>query len=138
VTLQAALSRIRSQVCADDGSRPTLTLEEFFEGNSDLGSIGCNLPDHPGVDCFYDVLRTIRARGDVQDVLVGISEDMGDEEWPFSDSVYILTSAPAEEVARWVAPLQPDPLGEPGYFPAPPPEAPQLKPGYVAYTVWWD
>ena len=25
--------------------RPLLTLEEFFEGNDNYGSIGCNLPD---------------------------------------------------------------------------------------------
>ena len=31
---------------------PTVSLEDFFEGNDDLGSIGCNLSAHPGVDVF--------------------------------------------------------------------------------------
>jgi hypothetical protein len=37
----------------------------------------------------------VRARPDVQAVIVGITEDMGDDDWPFSDSVYVLTSATA-------------------------------------------
>jgi hypothetical protein len=115
-----------------------VTLEEFFEGNNDEGSIGCNLTDHPGVHRFYEVLRAVRARPEVQDVLVGIAEDMGDNEWPFSDSVYVLTSAPSHDVQQWVAELQPDEMGEPGYFPAPPPGAPKLRPGYSALTIWWD
>ena len=50
--------------------RPVVTLEDFFEGNQDEASIGCNLVDHPGVDRFYETLRGIRDRADVQDVLV--------------------------------------------------------------------
>jgi hypothetical protein len=132
------LDRIRAQDSSPEGARPIVTLEEFFEGNDDLGSIGCNLIDHPGIDRFYAVLRAVRARPNVQDVLIGITEDMGDEEWPFSDSVYVLTSAPAPEVQQWVADLQPDEIGAPGYFPPPPATAPVPRPGFVVWTLWWD
>ena len=33
-----------------EGPRPLVSLEEYFDGNDDLGSIGCNLSDHPGVE----------------------------------------------------------------------------------------
>jgi len=132
------LSRIREQGFPEDGARPVVTLEEFFEGNDDLGSIGCNLTEHPGPQRFYAVLRDVRGRGDVQDVLVAITEDMGDDEWPFSDSIYVVTSASREQVAQWVAELQPDPLGGEGYFPTAPGAAPALKPGFRVYTLWWD
>ncbi len=50
------------------GLEPVVSLELFFEGNDDPGSIGCNLTDHPGVDRFYAVLRGIRDRPDVHGV----------------------------------------------------------------------
>jgi len=34
---------------------PTVSLEDFFEGNDDLGSIGCNLSAHPGVGGFCGI-----------------------------------------------------------------------------------
>jgi hypothetical protein len=132
------LDRIRAQDSGPDGARPIVTLEDFFEGNDDLGSIGCNLTDHPGIDRFYAALRSVRARPDVQEVLIGITEDMGDEEWPFSDTVYVLTSAPAPEVLQWLAELQPDEIGAPGDFPALPPTAPVPRPGFVVWTLSWD
>jgi hypothetical protein len=68
----------------DVGREPVISLELFFEGNDDPGSIGCNLPDHPGVHHFYTVLRHIRDRADVHDVRIGITEVMSRDEWPFS------------------------------------------------------
>jgi hypothetical protein len=132
------LARIRAQSFANDGARPIVTLEEFFAGNDDLGSIGCNLARHPGTQRFYEVLRAVRARSDVQDVLIAITEDMGDDQWPFSDCVYVLTSARSEDVARWVDELEPDPLKSDGFFPAAPRDAPALRPGFRAHTLWWD
>ena len=51
-----------------------------FEGNDDLGSIGCNLLDHPGPAHFYEVLRSIRDRSEVHGVWVGITEVMAPED----------------------------------------------------------
>jgi hypothetical protein len=53
---------------------PVVSLEDFFTGNNDLGSIGCNLENHPGTQRFFAILRSIRARPEVQDVLVTIYE----------------------------------------------------------------
>ena len=81
--------------------RPLLTLEEFFEGNGYVGSIGCNLTPTPSPTQFYDLLKTIRDRDDVADVLVQITMQDDPDSWPFSDTVWIITSATPEEVAEW-------------------------------------
>lgn len=125
----------------DDTNNPTpypvVSLEDFFEGNEDLGSIGCNLIDHPGVDTFYKILKDVRERDDVQDVLIIINQIDKCLDWPNSDSLYILTSCSKEQVSEWVKRLQPDDIAE-GWVWEKPPAAPQPKEGYKVYWVWWD
>ena len=38
-----------------------VSIERFFDGNDDLGSIGCNLMEHPGVDTFREFAVVVRA-----------------------------------------------------------------------------
>ncbi|SDT38946.1 hypothetical protein [Actinoplanes derwentensis] len=104
-----------------DGREPLVSLELFFEDNDDHGSIGGNLSEHPGVPAFYATLRRVRDRADVTDVLVGISVVPGGGEWPFSDRVQVVTSAPAGDVHAWVAELVPDSVAQKAR----------------AVTVWW-
>jgi hypothetical protein len=123
---------------AGTGPEPVVTLELFFHGNDDVGSIGCNLTDRPGTARFYAVLREIRDRPEVHDVRIGISEVMGGGEWPFSDHVYVITTASAAEVAEWAAELQPDEPGEGWWNGQPPAEPLALPPGAHVVTLWWD
>jgi hypothetical protein len=118
---------------------PVASLEDFFEGNRDEGSIGCNLSEHPGIERFYEVLKEIRARDDVQDVLIEISqvEEEFDDMWPFSETVYIMTSADASEVKEWMEPLGPSEIFE-GWGYGKPSAAPELKWGMVVRGAWWD
>lgn len=119
---------------------PVVSLEEFFVGNDDLGSIGCNLLDeHPGVDGFYRTLADVRGRLEVQDVLIEIYEVEGDQEsqWPFSERVYVLTSAAKPDVERWLAPLFPDDVNE-GWTFGVPTAAPHLEVGVRVFGAWWD
>jgi hypothetical protein len=116
---------------------PIVSLEEFFTGNEDLGSIGCNLTEHPGMAAFYDGLKSIRGRPEVQGVFVAIHEADGDSIWPFSECVYILTSAPIADVSQWVEKLQPSEVSE-GWLYNAPPNAPKLKEGMRAVSCWWD
>jgi hypothetical protein len=120
---------------------PVVSLEDFFEGNADTGSIGCNLTSeqNPGIQSFYDTLRHIRAIPSVDDVLVEIHEVIEDDEstWPFSDRVYIITSMSESEVERLVADLHPDEVAE-GWAYGVPQGGPALKPGMKVYGVWWD
>lgn len=122
------------------GPLPVVSLEDFFLGNEDYGSIGCNLPEHPGPQFFFEKLKGVRARGNVQDVLVEINEveESDDSMWPFSDRVYVLTSAAKEEVADSVAALMPDEVEEGFAYGEPPASAPELRTGMKVYGVWWD
>lgn len=89
--------------------RPLLTLGEFFDGNEDVGSIGCNLSPPPGPGKFHEVLKRIAARPDVADVRVQVTMFDDPEMWPFSDTVWIITSATPDKVAEWFdASIRPD------------------------------
>ncbi len=86
-----------------------LAIDRFFDGNVDLGSIGCNLAEHPGMDAFREVLAGLMSRADVNAVYAQISElDPGEESWPFTDTVLVVASIPRDELARILAPLMPD------------------------------
>ena len=103
-----------------------------------LGSIGCNLADHPGVDHFYSVLRSIRNRPEVHSIWVGISELMPPDEWPFSDHVYVVTTAASHEVARWAASLRPDEPSDGWWNGVPAREAITVPSDAQVVTLWWD
>ena len=91
-----------------DTPRPLLTVEEFFEGNTEIGSIGCNLDGAPSPERFHELFLAIAKRPDVKDIRVQITA-FDVPEWPFSDTVYIMTTASPEEVASWFPPdLRPD------------------------------
>jgi len=125
---------------AEGQDEPVVSLEDFFTGNEDAGTIGANLNPPPGPHLFYESLKDIRSRPEVQDILVEIRETMEDDPdpsmWPFPDQIYILTSASCEEVTQWLAPLQPDEVDSTHInkrvqtmkFPD------NVKP----YRVWWD
>ena len=86
-----------------DTPRPLLTLEEFFEGNDDYGSIGCNFHQgQPAPSEFYALFLQIRERPEVENVLVEVKQQEMPDEWPFTDTVWIITSATAESVREWL------------------------------------
>jgi hypothetical protein len=93
---------------------PLLTLEEFFDGNDYTGSIGCNLEAEPEPGEFYEVLKAIRSRAEVSDVRLQITcVDHPGEDWPFSDTIWIMTSAAPEIVRTWLPEhLAPDEVWE--------------------------
>jgi hypothetical protein len=116
--------------------RPLLTLEEFFEGNDDPGSIGCNLPDaHPRE--FFDVLRRLWDRPDVADVRVEIRSWDDPEEWPFSDTVWVITSLSPQDIQKHLGKrLHADNVvvGWPDY----PVEEVEVPDGMKPLGAWWD
>jgi hypothetical protein len=125
---------------ASGRSIPVVPLDLFFEGNRDVGSIGCNLSPHPGVAHFHNVLTRLRSRPEVQDVLVEVDE-LGDADtWPYSGAVYVLTSLPAADIASSVAALGPeDPIDGPADMPKQTVVGlPQLREGMRVVMLWWD
>jgi hypothetical protein len=117
--------------------RPLLTLEEFFEGNEVIGSIGCNLPGAPTPQQMYAVLKVISKRSDVKDVRVQITA-FDDPDWPFSDTVHIMTSASTDEVGSWFdEDLAPDDVWE-GFQQGQVYEPYVVPMGSKVITCWWD
>lgn len=82
--------------------RPLVTLEEFFTGNDDYGSIGYNLPEQPSPQEFFQILRRIRDRENVADVRIEVQDHEDPQGWPSSDTVWIVTSALADDVTSWL------------------------------------
>jgi hypothetical protein len=76
----------------------------------------------------------------VQDVLVTIYEYDGENEpiWPFSERVYVLTSAPPKDLADWGKEIMPTEVLDDGYVGGVPPAAPALEPGMKVLSLWWD
>lgn len=100
------LEKITERVCRNGHPdsvgtpRPLLTVFEFFEGNNVEGSIGCNLDEIPRPSEFYDLLRNLSNRSDVIDIRIQITA-FDDPDWPFTDTIYFITSASESEVESW-------------------------------------
>ena len=130
------LNDLLAEIARQGEDNAIVDLELFFEGNDDGASIGPNLIDNPGPAAFYATLRAIRDRSDVFGVWVGITEVMPEGEWPFTDRVYVVTSALPAEVDRWVADLQADePGGDDDGEGAPVVPVPD---GARLVVLWWD
>ena len=114
-----------------------VSVERFFDGNDDLGSIGCNLLDHPGVDKFRDILIGLLRRPDVEGVYALISElDPGEGCWPFTDTVLVFGTIAAVELRNILSPLQPDEVGPEAAFGIPPFLLEKHHSPVLA--AWWD
>jgi hypothetical protein len=121
---------------------PLLPLELFFDGNDDKGSIGCNLPNHPGISVFHQTLLALRDDADVSGVWVLAKQHDWKPSWPHSDEILIRTTLDASEIAARLEHLEPDTI-----------DAVTLKhdvarditgedadcdPGEQHIVVWWD
>jgi hypothetical protein len=118
---------------------PLLTLEEFFEGNDETGSIGCNLDSCPEPKDFYNLLMPLRARDDVSDIRIQITcvDDPG-KQWPFSDTIWIMTSADEDTVRSWFPThLAPDDCSE-GWPELVKFEAIEVAKGHHPVGIWFD
>ncbi len=119
------------------GELQIVPVEEFFDGNDDLGSIGGNLIEHPGIDVFRETLIGIARRADVVAVYAAIAEvDPGVGSWPFADTIFVVGTIPRNELAEILSPLQPDEIGTAEDFGAP--EALTRMHGAPATAAWWD
>jgi hypothetical protein len=96
---------------------------------------------HPGIGTFHGALSDIRSRPEVADVVLQISEVMEeDDEWPFAEAAYVITTAPPDQVHRWASDLLPDPPddGSAWLYGDPPPGAPPVPEGHSIVTLYWD
>jgi len=115
-----------------------LPIERFFDGNDDPASIGCNLPKHPGVQVFREVLTGLLRTPGVLGVYAQIFEvDPGEEYWPFCDTVLVVGSMPATELRTAVRALKPDEVHQVEREDVPELVARQHGPATVL-AIWWD
>jgi hypothetical protein len=116
-----------------------LSLEGFFTGNRDDGSIATDMLDHPGIEGFRDAFFALRQRPDVANVLIqAAANDVGEGFSPWvAEWIYVITSADRETLFDCLDDLPPDeielgfPDGEPRGFPKPPN-------GMQVYAMWWN
>lgn len=112
-------------------------IERFLDGNDDLGSIGCNLAAHPGMQLFREVFGRLLKRSDVSGVYAQMSELEPDEDsWPFSDLVFVEGTLSIAALAAEVQALQPDSVTEGQEFGVSRIE--RQEPGYNVLAIWWD
>jgi hypothetical protein len=122
---------------ADQPELQLVSIERFFDGNDDLGSLGCNLIEHPGVPTFRDVFTNLLRRPDVEAVYARISElDPGKDSWPFTDTIIVVGTIPADELRSAVITLEPDEIGTAEEFGVALSDA--ERQGLPALAVWWD
>ncbi|MEZ5998898.1 MAG: hypothetical protein R3B98_09415 [Hyphomonas sp.] len=134
--LNRLLERI-GDVNAKRRDLPLVTLEEFFAGNDDAGSIWCNVMCAPEPDEVFERLKSIRDREDVADVRIMVTQyDGGREEWPFSDTIFFVTSASEGDVRAWLGDeYQPNEVWVDEFKRA---ERIDVPEGMAAIAAWWD
>ena len=131
---QSLLQAIVAQPEHKEG-RALVNVREFFNGNDDLGSIGCNLAQHPGLVSFRRVLEHIQALTTVNQVWLQIY-DIEEGEWPFSENVLIFGEVTTAEVAKIATEIEPSEVNEMRMDWIPSRDSTLTGLRYV--NLWWD
>lgn len=140
-SLSKLMERVNAQgdINDPDTPRPLVTLEEFFEGNNDYGSIGYNFyPDQPAPAEFYGIFQSIASKPGVFDVRVQVNDQIEPEDWPSTDTIWIITSVGSDEIDTWLGERSYGDdyiIGFPDSFPI---EDYEIPDGMQAIGVWWD
>ena len=125
------------QLLSSQPEPEVVSIDQFFDGNDDIVSIGCNLIEHPGIEAFQSTFEALGQRPDVEAIYAVIVElDPGEELWPFTDTIFVVGSIPLEELRSTVRHLEPDDV-EPGEnFSIPQ----AIRDRYVGQIlgIWWD
>ena len=118
--------------------RPLVSLELFFDGNDDWGSIGYNLPDQIAPQQFREILQTIRDRNDVADVLIEVKDLEDPDGWPSADTIWVVTSLQRDKLNE----LIPDNIKPDDWLPYPPEsgaiESLNIPDDLQAFGIWYD
>jgi hypothetical protein len=134
--LAALLKELRAVGEGGTAEGASAPARQFLDGNEDEGSIGCNLEEHPGMGASRAFVAALDARPAVSATVVMIHEDMGDDEFPFTDAILVRTSMPPATLKKLAAKLTPDDV-----FPLDHEVSAQLPPagaGERWLSVWWD
>ena len=113
-----------------------VSVDEFFDGNEDIGSIGCNIfPDPPSLGDFYEILKKIELAEKTKTLAIRIA-DVYDADWFYTDAVYVIGDYNKREINQLFEPLKPDEVYE-GLMYGSPANFPGTNNG-KSYSIWWD
>ena len=112
-----------------------VTPSEFFDGNDQEGSIGCNLPDHPGLEVFKSVAKRLLALPGAEEVWMQIY-DFEETDWPFSENILVFGTARVEDVEALADEIMPSEVQE-MHVDWVPSRDPSLA-GHRYVNLWWD
>lgn len=135
-----ARARLAAEITTQEkvGGEIAVPLDLFFIGNDDPGSIGANLGDsQPRISEFFQILARLRDRPEVQDIWVRISAADDEYSWPYTDTVYVISSLTQSEIEAALGDLKFDEITSDWMY-GKPASAPEPKTGFTAYSVWWD
>ena len=114
-----------------------LTLDEFFIGNSDMGSIGVNLyPIQPSPQTFYETFKRLLEDGKIEHAFVRIA-NIEEVEWFFTDAIFVTGNISLEELQQEVANVQPSEIYS-GWMYGLPANLPDNFTDKQVYSLWWD
>jgi hypothetical protein len=92
-----------------------LTVDEFFDGNNDEASIAPNLETKQPMKEYYKILKgladnpkTIDAFAELKDVMIYDNGQLDDNEWFYTDIIYLIGDLTKEEIKEATKSLQPD------------------------------
>jgi hypothetical protein len=114
-----------------------VSVEEFFEGNEDDSSIGCNIyPDPPSLQTFYETFKKMKSSDKIENILIRIA-DAEDTDWFYTDTVYVIGNVTMEEVKEMLKDLKPDEIYA-GWMYGLPQSTTDIKRENKIYSAWWD
>lgn len=114
-----------------------VSLEEYFEQNDIVGSIIPNsYPDEVNPKDLYKSLKELKGLKSVQDIFVRICE-IEDEEWPYSDSIYLYTTLSDSEIREKLSKYSPDEIVR-GWMYGKPKGVYEIEKPNQVLTIWWD
>jgi hypothetical protein len=132
------IQALKAKCNAIDG-KPIIDIDDFFDGNEDAGSIGCNLDMHPGIGVFRDILCGLKKENGVKEVLALVTEiDPGEDSWPFADTVYIFGDIDIGVVKARLAPLEPTEVDRIGFFASSELKNMAKAKNTKLTVAWWD
>lgn len=113
-----------------------VSLEDYFNGNNVIGSIMANsYPDEVEPHKLFLFLNELKKNEKIQDILIRKCEI--DEEWPYSDSIYLYTELTKEEIKKEFKQYLPDEIYNGWMYGEPNGKVSIIPPNNI-YTIWWD
>ena len=123
-----------------DDAEVAVTIDEFFDGNDDAGSIAAHLQHAPSLTTIRRVLEGLRAHPSVHDVKLDIEKLKWPQypagKWPYANRAAVITTLDASAVGDVAAEASADMVDV--VKECDPPAGRELPDGFRYIEVDWD